>query len=106
MVTKGDAHKTLDSLFRLVGVPRLLIPDNAKELTEGEFKWKPSRAQAHTDLIEAYTPNPNIAKDGICEVKRAYQQTMMATNTPTFYGTFVLSMQHLSGSTPCLQLGN
>jgi len=31
--------------------------------------------------IEAYTPNKNIAEDGILELKRAYQRTMIATNT-------------------------
>ena len=47
MQTKGDSHKTLDTLFRLVGVSRVLMPDNAKELTEGELKWKVSRAQSY-----------------------------------------------------------
>ena len=82
MPTKGDAHKTLDSLFRRVGVPRVLIPDNAKELTEGEFRRKATRAGAHIHPIEAYTPNANIAEDGIRELKRAYRRSMRATNTP------------------------
>ena len=68
MPTKGDAHKTLDSLL----VPKVQIPDNAKELTKGEFRRKASRAQAHIHPIKAYTPNANIAKDRIRELKRAY----------------------------------
>ena len=43
---KSDAHLTLETLFRRVGVPRVIIPDNAKELTEGLFKKKALRAGA------------------------------------------------------------
>jgi len=82
MPTKGDAHKTLDSLFRSVGVPRVIISDNAKELTQGEFKRKADRAQAHIHPIEAYTPNAKIVEDGIRDLKWAYRRTMIATNTP------------------------
>jgi len=60
----------------------VLIPDNAKELTQVEFKCKADRAQAHIHPIEAYTPNTNIVEDGIRELKRAYRRTMIATNTP------------------------
>ena len=79
---KSDAHKTLDTLFRSVGVPRVIIPDDAAELTKGEFKRKADRAQALIHPIEAYTPNANIAEDGIRELKRAYRRAMAATNTP------------------------
>jgi len=43
---KSGAHKTLDTLFRSVGVPRVIIPDDAAELTQGEFKRKADRAEA------------------------------------------------------------
>jgi hypothetical protein len=33
--SKGDAHLTLDEIFCTVGIPSAMIPDNAKELTEG-----------------------------------------------------------------------
>jgi len=80
---KGDAHKTLDTLFRSVGVPRvLIIPDDAAELTQGEFKRKADTAQALIHPIEAYTPNANIAEDRIRELKRAHRRAMAATNTP------------------------
>ena len=80
--TKGDAHKTLDSLFRAVGVPRVLIPDGAGELTGAEFRKKASKVETLIHPIEAYTPNANIAEDGIRELKRAYRRTMISTNTP------------------------
>jgi len=43
---KSNAHKTLDTLFRSAGVPRVIIPDDAAELTQGKFKCKADRAQA------------------------------------------------------------
>jgi len=68
---KSDAHKTLDTLFRSVGVPRAIIPDDAAELTQGKFKRKADRAQALIHPMEAYAPNANIAEDGIQEPKWA-----------------------------------
>jgi len=70
---KSDAQKTLDTLFRSVGVPRVITPDDAAELTKGEFKRIADRAQALIHPIEAYTPNTNMAEDGIRELERAYR---------------------------------
>ena len=50
---KGDAHEGLDEFFTQVGVPRKLIPDNAKELTQGQFKKIASKAQCPIRPIEA-----------------------------------------------------
>jgi len=65
MKEKSDAHKTLDTLFGSAGVPRAIIPDDAAELTQGEFKRKADRAQALIHPIEAHTPDANTAEDGI-----------------------------------------
>jgi hypothetical protein len=46
MESRSDAHYTLDTLFRRVGVPRVMIPDIAKEMTEGHFKKKVLRASS------------------------------------------------------------
>ncbi|MGL5936357.1 MAG: hypothetical protein ACRCZI_12135, partial [Cetobacterium sp.] len=35
--SKSEAHLTLDDVFWTVGIPSSMVPDNAKELTEGEF---------------------------------------------------------------------
>jgi hypothetical protein len=40
MRTKAEAHLTLDLLHKDVGVFHTIIPDNALELTEGEFRKK------------------------------------------------------------------
>jgi hypothetical protein len=49
------AKNTLDTLFKIVGVTRVLIPDNAEELTQGLFHKKARRAGAAVHPIEAYT---------------------------------------------------
>jgi hypothetical protein len=79
---KSNAHLTLDEMFRKVGVPRVIIPDNAKELTEGDFKKKALLAGAAILPVEAYTKNANLAEDAIRELKRTYRRTMIATNSP------------------------
>ena len=82
IASRSDVHKTLDSLFQSVGVPRVFIPDGAGELVDGEFKKKVSKFGSRIHPIEAYTPNANIAEDGIRELKRLYRRTMIASNTP------------------------
>ncbi|CAB9505252.1 Reverse transcriptase (RNA-dependent DNA polymerase) [Seminavis robusta] len=81
MKTKSEAHLTLDSLFQKIGVPRVLIPDNAKELTMGEFRRKAQRVQCPIHPVEAYTPNQNFAEDLIRELKRTYRRTMTTTDS-------------------------
>ncbi|GAX26404.1 hypothetical protein FisN_UnNu099, partial [Fistulifera solaris] len=109
---KSDAHYTLDNLFRRVGVPHTLIPDNAGELTAGEFKRKAQRVQATIRPIEAHTPNANLAEDGIRELKRMYRRAMIRTNSPRclwdlclVYHAYVrshscLSIRQLDGEVP------
>jgi len=79
---RRDAHKTLDLLFHTVGIPSALIPDNAKELTKGEFRKKAARASCSIYLIEPYTSNANLCEDGIRETLRGFQRMMSTINTP------------------------
>jgi len=37
MEAKADVHFSLDELFQKCGIPSCLIPNNAKELTQGLF---------------------------------------------------------------------
>jgi hypothetical protein len=82
MEKKSDAHFTLDTVFKRVGVPVTVIPDNAKELTEGLFRKKVLRASSSLHPIEPHTPNANLAEDVIRELKRSYRRAMLATNAP------------------------
>jgi Reverse transcriptase (RNA-dependent DNA polymerase) len=112
MAKKSEAHYTLDTLFRKVGVPRVMIPDNAKELTEGWFKRKVQRASSTLHPIEPYTPNANRCEDVIRELKRSYRRIMLDTNCPqcfwdlclqytaTVRSHTALSIRELEGEVP------
>ena len=80
--SKSQAHQALDIFFKRVGIPSAMIPDNAKELTQGHFRKKCQRFQCPICPIEAYTPNANIAEDGIREAKRHYRRIMIETGAP------------------------
>jgi hypothetical protein len=94
MKSKSEAHYSLDNLFRKVGVPRVIIPDNAKELTEGMFKKKALQVGAAIHPIEAHTPNANIAEHVIRELKRSYRRVMLAKNAPECL--WDLCLQHVA----------
>ena len=82
MEAKSDAHKTLDNVWRKVGYPSAMIPDNAKEMTEGQFKHKCQSAQVPIRPVEAYTKNMAQAETVIREVKKGHRRQMIATRTP------------------------
>lgn len=80
---KVDAHFTLDALFRDVGVFNILIPDNAIELTQGDFKKKVLHAGSTLKPVEAYMHNQNLAESCIRElIRRMYRKAMVSTNAP------------------------
>ena len=72
MKEKKDAHTTLPYYFHHYGVPSAMVPDNAKELTEGKFRKMCNRFQTPILPIEPYQSNQNIAEAGIRELKRNY----------------------------------
>jgi hypothetical protein len=82
MRTKADAHLTLDQLHQDVGVFHTIIPDNALELTEGEFRKKAIHAGSRLRPVETYMHNQNLAESEIRELRRMYRKAMTATNAP------------------------
>ena len=82
MASKGDAHYALDDFFDQVGVPQVMIPDGAKEMTQGDFVKKCRKAQCPMHPVEAYTPNLNAAEGTIRELKRHYRRVMLETGAP------------------------
>ena len=92
-----EAHFTLDNLFWWVSVLWAIIPDNALELTEGEFKRKAQQVQAAILPVEAYTPNDNLCKAGIRELKWLFWEVMNATNTSEVLWDLFLSTVHSFG---------
>ena len=104
------------SLFTEVGVPRVMIPDNAKELTKGDFRKKCRRAQCAIQLIEARTPNANIAEHVIREVMRHFWRVMSETGAPEILWDYclewcalirshtALNIRQLNGKTPATMM--
>lgn len=82
MRSKSEAHLTLDQLHKDYGIFHTIIPDNAKELTQGEFKRKAQRAGSVIRPVEAYMHNQNRAEAAIREIRRMYRKAMRATNAP------------------------
>jgi hypothetical protein len=64
---KSEAHLSLDKLHRDIGVFKAIIPDNAMELSDGEFRKKAVKAGLIICPTEAYTHNQNLAESGIRE---------------------------------------
>jgi hypothetical protein len=75
---KSEAHLTLDEIFWTVGIPSRMVPDNANELTEGEFKQKGLKAQCSILPAEPYTSNSNLSEGLIRELKRLFHRQMAA----------------------------
>ena len=110
MATERDAHKTLDSLFRYCGVPQIMVSDNAKALTQGEFRAKIQRAQATPKSVEAFTSNQCLAEDIIRELKNHYRRNMEYTPEQLWDRCFVftakirahsaLAIRELNGDVP------
>ena len=116
MESKKNAHLALDDFFKHVGIPQILVPDNAKELTAGEFKKKCRRAQCPIHPIEAYTPNQNLAEAVIRELKRHYRRVMIETGAPEVLWDYclewcalirshtALNIHALDGQTPATRM--
>ena len=116
MESKKDAHYTLDHLFKDVGVPQMMIPDNAMELTRKEFKRKCRSAQCPIRPVEAYTPNKNLAEAAIRELKRHYRRVMLETQAPEVLWDYclewcamirshtALNIHELDGKTPATRM--
>ena len=82
MARKKDAHTTLERVFDDFGIFNSVIPDNAPELTSGQFRKTAHKFGCRIRPIEAWTPNQNLAEANIQEIKRMYRREMRRTNCP------------------------
>jgi hypothetical protein len=90
--TKADAHFTLDRLHREYGIFHTIIPDNALELTKGEFRKKALKAGSHIAPIEAYSHNQNLAENAIRELRRMFRKAMRQTHAPYILWDFCIEL--------------
>ena len=91
--SKAEAHYTLDLLHQQYGVFHTMIPDNAMELTHGEFLQKARRAGSIIHPVEAYTPNQNRAESAIRELKRMYRRAMNSSGAPRVLWDLCIELQ-------------
>src|SRR5210317_481488 len=77
-----EVHESLKRLSRDVGFPRVLRPDHAQSLTQGEFRRIANKAQVPILPHEPYNPNQNLAEDTIREAVRMYHRFMSARDIP------------------------
>jgi hypothetical protein len=90
--TKADTHHTLDRLHREYGIFHTIIPDNAKELTAGEFRKKALEAGSYIAPIEAYSHNQNLTESAIRELCRMFRKAMRQTNAPYVLWDFCIEL--------------
>jgi hypothetical protein len=83
MKKKSEAHETLDRLFHDVGVPKVLVPDMALELTMGTFAKKARAAGAQIHPIEPRTPNHQRCETVTLALKRMFKRAMRKSKAPT-----------------------
>ena len=69
---KSDTHQALEQSIFYYGIFHTIIPDNAKELAEGQFKKTAQKFGSQIHPIEAFTPNQNKAEAMICELKQSF----------------------------------
>ena len=82
MQKKKEAYTTLERVFDEFGIFNCVIPDNAPELTTGNFRKTAYKYGCKIHPIEAWTPNQNLAEANIRELKRMYRREMRRANSP------------------------
>ena len=82
MVRKSQAHEALSLLHQREGVPNVLIMDNSKEQTLGEFRTKCRQAGSHLKQTEPYSPWQNSAESTIRELKKGTAREMIRSQCP------------------------
>jgi hypothetical protein len=60
---------------RDVGDFHTIIPDNAMEMVEGDFKRKALQAGSTIKPVEAYSRNQNLAASSIRDIQRMFYGT-------------------------------
>jgi len=69
MRLKSEAHLSLKSFVHNVGIPHILHSDNAKELSQGEWRKVCNDFSIHTKNTEPHSPWKNRAEGHIRELK-------------------------------------
>jgi hypothetical protein len=102
--SEADAHHSLDHLHREFGIFHTIIPDNAKELTAGDFRKKALKSGRYIAPIEAYSHNQNLAESAICELRRMFRKAMQQTTSPYLLWDFCIELMAKTRSNTVLDI--
>ncbi len=82
MKTKADAFVALNSFVQSVGIPKMLITDNAREEYDAEWERVRKKYLIHQRVTEPYSPWQNKAELEIRELKGHFRRVMYKTQAP------------------------
>ena len=90
LTTKADAWQALNNLCRNYGVPRLLISDNAKEETLGDWRRVIKHHLIKQRMTEPHSGWQNRCEDEIREVRKHYARIMALHRCPEAFWDFCM----------------
>ena len=82
MSAKSDAGNALTDVFQTVGVPRHMVTDGAKELTQGTWGKRIKEYQVKATTAEPYSQFQNKAETLIRELKKKWKRLMINSRAP------------------------
>ena len=82
LAKESDAHLALTDFVKNVGLPSVLVSDNAGAETKAMFKNKTSEYSIPVRTTEPYSPWQKQAEGEIKELKKAVRRKLFLTNTP------------------------
>jgi hypothetical protein len=88
MKSKSDAHEVLDYVCRTYGVPQLLVSDNAKEETLGNWGRVTKHYLIRQRMTEPHSGWQNRCEDEIREVRKHFARIMALHRCPDAFWDF------------------
>lgn len=90
MKSKADAYEVLDHVCRTYGVPQLLVSDNAKEETLGNWDKITKHYLIRQRTTEPHSGWQNRCEDEIREVRKHYARIMNLHKCPDAFWDFAM----------------
>lgn len=88
--SKADAHEVLDYVCRTYGVPQLLVSDNAKEETLGNWGRITKHYLIKQRMTEPHSGWQNRCEDEIREVRKHFARIMAIHKCPDAFWDFAI----------------
>ena len=82
MRTESEAHHTLSTMLKDVGIPVKMVMDNAKTQVQDQFQKKLKEAECQIKSIELQMPFSNAAKSATRELKKRTGRILAKNKCP------------------------